>query len=184
MLADLGARVELVDPPVGRPGSIFARTWFPAAARLLEKLPAGATRARLDPGFVAMAEQGARYSRAEIQDAMLERGELGVAMQGFLSDYDLLVTPSTALPAFAAGVEYPDPERPERWSEWATFSYPFNLTQQPAISLPCGFTSDGLPIGLQLVAAKYADALVLRAARAFEAACPQPMPDAPRGSVV
>ena len=183
VLADLGARVELVDPPVGRPGSIFARTWFPAAARLLEKLPAE-LRARLDPGFVAMAEQGARYSRAEIQDAMLERGELGVAMQGFLSDYDLLVTPSTALPAFAAGVEYPDPERPERWSEWATFSYPFNLTQQPAISLPCGFTSDGLPIGLQLVAAKYADALVLRAARAFEAACPQPMPEAPRGSVV
>ena len=183
VLADLGARVELVDPPVGRPGSIFARTWFPAAARLLEKLPVD-MQARLDPGFVAMAEQGARYSRAEIQDAMLERGELGVAMQGFLSDYDLLVTPSTALPAFAAGVEYPDPERPERWSEWATFSYPFNLTQQPAISVPCGFTSDGLPIGLQLVAAKYADALVLQAARAFEEACPQPMPEAPRGALV
>ena len=183
VLADLGARIEPVDPPVGRPGSIFARTWFPAAARLLEKLPAEQW-ARLDPGFVAMAEQGARYSRAEIQDAMLERGELGVTMQGFLSDYDLLATPSTALPAFAAGVEHPDPERPERWSEWAGFSYPFNLTQQPAISLPCGFTADGLPIGLQLVAAKYADALVLRAARAFEAACPQPMPEAPRGSVV
>jgi aspartyl-tRNA(Asn)/glutamyl-tRNA(Gln) amidotransferase subunit A len=183
VLAELGARIEPVDPPVGRPGSIFARTWFPAAARLLEKLPAE-QRARLDPGFVAMAGQGARYSRAEIQDAMLERGELGATMQGFLSDYDLLVTPSTALPAFAAGVEYPDPERPERWSEWAGFSYPFNLTQQPAISLPCGFAADGLPIGLQLVAAKYADALVLRAARAFEAARMQPMPEAPRGSVV
>ena len=183
VLADLGARVELVDPPIGRPGSIFARTWFPAAARLLEKLPPE-QRPRLDPGFVAMAEQGARYSRAEIQDAMLERGELGVAMQAFLSDYDLLVTPSTALPAFGAGVEYPDPDRPERWSEWATFSYPFNLTQQPAISVPCGFTAAGLPIGLQLVAAKYADALVLRAARAFEAARPQPMPEAPRGAPV
>jgi aspartyl-tRNA(Asn)/glutamyl-tRNA(Gln) amidotransferase subunit A len=183
VLADLGARVELVDPPVGRPGSIFARTWFPAAARLLEKLPPE-QRLRLDPGFVAMAEQGARYSRAEIQDAMLERGELGVAMQAFLSDYELLVTPSTALPAFGAGVEYPDPDRPERWSEWATFSYPFNLTQQPAVSVPCGFTAAGLPIGLQLVAAKYADALVLRAARAFEAARPQPMPEAPRGAPV
>jgi aspartyl-tRNA(Asn)/glutamyl-tRNA(Gln) amidotransferase subunit A len=183
VLADLGAQVELVDPPIGRPGSIFARTWFPAATRLLEKLPPE-QRPRLDPGFVAMAEQGARYSRAEIQDAMLERGELGVAMQAFLSDYDLLVTPSTALPAFGAGVEYPDPGRPERWSEWATFSYPFNLTQQPAISVPCGFTAAGLPIGLQLVAAKYADALVLRAARAFEAARPQPMPQAPRGAPV
>ena len=103
---------------------------------------------------------------------MLERGDLGVAMQRFLAEYDLLVTPSTALPAFAAGVEYPDPERPERWSDWAGFSYPFNLTQQPAISVPVGFTADGLPIGLQIVAAKYADALVLRAGRAFEAALP------------
>ena len=183
VLADLGARIDLVDPPVGRPGSIFARTWFPAAGRVLEKLPPE-IRPRLDPGFVAMAEQGARYSRADIQDAMLERGELGVAMQAFLSDYDLLATPSTALPAFAAGVEYPDPQRPERWSDWATFSYPFNLTQQPAISVPCGFTAAGLPIGLQLAAAKYADALVLRAARAFEAARPQPMPEAPRGGLV
>jgi aspartyl-tRNA(Asn)/glutamyl-tRNA(Gln) amidotransferase subunit A len=183
VLADLGARIELVNPPIGRPGSIFARIWFPAAARVLEKLPAE-MRPRLDLGFVAMAEQGARYGRAEIQDAMLERGELGVAMQAFLEDYDLLATPSTALPAFAAGVEYPDPERPERWSEWATFSYPFNLTQQPAISVPCGFSAAGLPIGLQLVAAKYADALVLRAARAFEAARPQPMPEAPRGTPV
>ena len=183
VLADLGARIDLVDPPVGRPGSIFARTWFPAAGRVLEKLPPE-IRPRLDPGFVAMAEQGARYSRADIQDAMLERGELGVAMQAFLSDYDLLATPSTALPAFAAGVEYPDPQRPERWSDWATFSYPFNLTQQPAISVPCGFTAAGLPIGLQLAAAKYGDALVLRAARAFEAARPQPMPEAPRGGLV
>jgi aspartyl-tRNA(Asn)/glutamyl-tRNA(Gln) amidotransferase subunit A len=183
VLADLGARVETVDPPVGQPGSIFARTWFPAAARLMEKLEP-AMRARLDPGFVAMAEQGAGYSRAEIQDAMLERGELAVAMQQFLADYDLLVTPSAALPAFAVGFEHPDPEQPERWSAWAGFSYPFNLTQQPAISVPAGFTGDGLPIGLQLVAAKYADSLILRAARAFEAACPQPMPDAPRGAVV
>ena len=183
VLADLGARIERVDPPIGNPGSIFARTWFPAAGRMLEKVPPE-MRVRLDPGLVAMAEQGTSYSRAEIQDAVLERGELGVAMQRFLTDYDLVATPSTALPAFAAGVEYPDPERPERWSEWASFSYPFNLSQQPAISVPAGFTADGLPIGLQLAAAKYADALVLRAARAFESACPQPMPEAPCGAVV
>ena len=180
VLADLGAHIELVDPPIGQSGSIFARTWFPAAARLIEKLTQEA-RSRLDPGLAAMAEQGARYSRAEIQDAMLERGDLGVAMQRFLTDYDLLVTPTLALPAFAAGVEHPDPDRHERWSDWAAFSYPFNLTQQPAITVPAGFSSDGLPIGLQIVARKYADALVLRAARAFEATCPQPMADVPRG---
>ena len=116
----------------------------------MEKLPPEA-RARLDPGFVAMAEQGARYGRAEIQDAMLERGELGVAMQGFFEDYDLLVTPTTALPAFPVGLEHPG-QVEERWSDWAGFSYPFNLSQQPAITVPAGFTSDGLPVGLQIVA--------------------------------
>jgi aspartyl-tRNA(Asn)/glutamyl-tRNA(Gln) amidotransferase subunit A len=181
-LADLGARVDSADPPVGQPASIFSRTWFPAAARLMEKLPPEA-RPRLDPGFVAMAEQGALYDRAEIQDAMLERGELGVAMQGFFEDYDLLVTPTTALPAFPIGLEHPDQGK-ERWSDWAGFSYPFNLTQQPAITVPAGFTSDGLPVGLQIVGPKYAEALVLRAAKAFEAICPQPMPPGPLGVAV
>lgn len=182
VLAGLGARVERADPPTVGAAGIFTRTWFPAAAGLLEKLTPE-QRALLDPGLVAMSAQGADFSRGEIQDAVLARGELGVAMQGFLSEYDLLVTPSTAIPAFAAGIEYPDPDE-QRWSDWAGFSYPFNLSQQPAASVPSGFTKGGLPIGLQLVGAKYADALVLRAARAFEAACPQPMPGEPRGAVV
>jgi aspartyl-tRNA(Asn)/glutamyl-tRNA(Gln) amidotransferase subunit A len=134
----------------------------------------------VDPGLLAIAEQGARYSRAELQDAALERGELGVRMQAFLADYDLLVTPTLARPAFAVGLDQPEDDGTTRWIDWAGFSYPFNLTQQPAISVPAGFTKGGLPVGLQLVAAKHADALVLQAGRAFESACPQPMPEAPR----
>lgn len=178
-LVDLGAHVTEVDPPLGQPRELFARTWFAPAARLVETLPAAA-RDGLDPGLRAMAEAGACFSRAEIQDAALERGALGVAMQQFLERYDLLVTPGTALPAFAAGIECPDPDRQQRWIDWAGFSYPFNLTQQPAISVPAGFTTSGLPVGLQIVSAKYREALVLRAARAFEAVCPQPLPAEPR----
>ena len=59
---------------------------------------------------------------------------------------------------------------------WTPFSYPFNLTQQPACSIPCGLTSDGLPIGLQIAGPMFGDALVLRAARAYESACPIPRP--------
>ena len=180
VLADLGARIEEVDPPVGTPRELFARTWFPAATRLVEKLPPAA-RARLDPGLVALAEAGARYDRAELQDAQAERGELGVAMQAFLGEHDLLVTPSVAVPAFPLGRNHPQDPAGQEWIDWAGFSYPFNLTQQPALSVPAGFTVNGLPVGLQIVTAKYQDALVLRAGRAFEAACPQPMPDAPRG---
>jgi len=65
----------------------------------------------------------------------------------------------------------------KRWTDWTPFSYPFNLTQQPAASVPCGLTADGLPVGLQIVGPRYADALVLRAARAFESAQPFAMPD-------
>ncbi|MBI4061321.1 MAG: amidase, partial [Elusimicrobia bacterium] len=57
------------------------------------------------------------------------------------------------------------------------FTYPFNLTQQPAASIPCGFTTAGLPVGLHIVGPKYADALVLRAARAFEAQRPILLPE-------
>jgi aspartyl-tRNA(Asn)/glutamyl-tRNA(Gln) amidotransferase subunit A len=68
----------------------------------------------------------------------------------------------------------------KRWTEWTPFTYPFNLTQQPAASIPCGMTSRGLPIGLQIVGPRYADARVLRAARAFETLQPIPVLDAPR----
>jgi aspartyl-tRNA(Asn)/glutamyl-tRNA(Gln) amidotransferase subunit A len=68
----------------------------------------------------------------------------------------------------------------DRWDDWTPFTYPFNLTQQPACSVPCGLTAAGLPMGMQIVGPKYADGLVLRAARAFESARPFLMPDAPR----
>jgi aspartyl-tRNA(Asn)/glutamyl-tRNA(Gln) amidotransferase subunit A len=181
-LADLGAAVVEADPPVGQPAELFARTWFPAATRLVEKLPPEA-RARLDPGLLAVAEAGARYDRTELQDAQAERGELGVRLQGFFAAHDLLVTPSVAVPAFPVGLNHPaEGDGGRRWIDWAGFSYPFNLGQQPAISVPAGLTDAGLPVGLQIVGPKHADALVLRAARAFESAgdWPPALPDAPR----
>jgi len=65
-----------------------------------------------------------------------------------------------------------DPETQKEWIDWAPFSYPFNLTRQPGASVPCGLTKSGLPIGLQIIGRRHEDALVLRAARAFEQAEP------------
>ncbi|WP_442937633.1 amidase family protein [Nostoc sp.] len=65
-------------------------------------------------------------------------------------------------------------ENPQR--DWVPFTYPFNLTQQPAASVPCGFTTNGLPVGMQIVAAKYRDLLVLQAAKAYESVSPFIMP--------
>jgi aspartyl-tRNA(Asn)/glutamyl-tRNA(Gln) amidotransferase subunit A len=64
----------------------------------------------------------------------------------------------------------------ERWVDWTPFTYPFNLTRQPAASVPCGFTKAGLPVGLQIVGPLYADAAVLQMSHAFELARPIRLP--------
>jgi aspartyl-tRNA(Asn)/glutamyl-tRNA(Gln) amidotransferase subunit A len=88
--------------------------------------------------------------------------------------YDLLLTPTIACPPFAVGLDNPTEiaGKPVEAYAWIPFTYPFNMTGQPAASVPCGFTKDGLPIGLQIVGTHLADHLVLRASHAFEQAAP------------
>ena len=113
--------------------------------------------------------------------AQLERARLHNVFARFHEKYDVLVTPALPLPAFEVGDLVPrSGEWGTAWCDWAPFSYPFNLTTQPAASVPCGLTSTGLPIGLQIIGPIGADALVLRAARACEAAMPFATLDAPR----
>ena len=165
---DLGARVDEVDPGFEDAGPLFAAHWFPGAAYVIGSIPE-AKRKLIDPGLLETARQGAQYTVRQIQDAALARGALGVHMARFHRKYDLLLTPTLPLAAFKAGVEMADILKQKRWTDWSPFSYPFNLTQQPAASVPCGLTKAGLPAGLHIVGPKYADALVLRAARAYEA---------------
>jgi len=102
-------------------------------------------------------------------------------MVHFHEKYDLLLTPQMPTPAIEAGRVTPaDGSYGDNWLNWSPYTYPFNLTQQPAASVPCGFSSDGLPIGLQIVGPARCDHLVLRAARAFESARPFQFIDAPR----
>jgi aspartyl-tRNA(Asn)/glutamyl-tRNA(Gln) amidotransferase subunit A len=106
--------------------------------------------------------------------AMEGRTALQLRLREFFRDFDLLLTPSLAVPAFDVGRLQPPGSPPDDtyWTDWTPFSYPFNLGQQPACSIPCGFTQDGLPVGLQIVADNFREDLVLRAAKAFEAARP------------
>lgn len=90
----------------------------------------------------------------------------------FHERYDLLLTPTMPIAAFEAGREVPPGSPSPRWMSWTPFTYPFNMTQQPAASLPCGLTSGGLPVGLQVVGARHADALVMAACAAYEKARP------------
>jgi aspartyl-tRNA(Asn)/glutamyl-tRNA(Gln) amidotransferase subunit A len=173
---DLGAKVEQKDPGFANPEPIFRAHWFSGAAFLLKDF-SEEKKKLIDPGLLEVAAQGASITAQELLDAQLKRGALGMHMNLFHRDYDLLVTPTLSIAAFDAGKEVADKMLQSRWTDWTPFSYPFNLTQQPACSLPCGLTKAGLPVGLHIVGPRYADALVLRAARAFETARPILLPE-------
>ncbi|WP_448505426.1 amidase [Mycolicibacterium thermoresistibile] len=170
VLADAGAQVDEVDPGFTDPVEAFDVLWFAAAAKVLESYPGGADDDRVDTGLRRIAELGARCSASEYLDATAVRMRLGELMGRFHQRYDVLITPTLPLTAFACGRDVPDGWPSPDWSSWTPYTYPFNLTQQPALSVPCGFSSAGLPIGLHIVGARHADALVLRVGQAYESA--------------
>ena len=169
VLAGLGAHVEQVDPGFADPVDAFHVLWFAGAAKAVESA-APAQWEGLDPGLRAIAEEGRTLSALDYLEATAQRMALGTRMGLFHERFDLLVTPTLPIPAFEAGREVPPGWPAPRWTSWTPFTYPFNLTQQPAVSVPCGSTAAGLPVGLQIVGPRFADALVLRAAAAYEAA--------------
>ena len=174
-LADLGALVEEIDPGIEDPLEIATGLWFVGAWSVWNTLTPE-QQAVTDPDFAAEADLGSTYSALDVQRLHLRRGVLGGHMRQFMQRYDLLVTPAVAVPAFDAKPAGHSLMKPVTMLGWTPFSYPFNLTQQPACSIPCGFTSAGLPIGLQIVGPMFSDPLVLRAARAYESTRAIPRP--------
>jgi aspartyl-tRNA(Asn)/glutamyl-tRNA(Gln) amidotransferase subunit A len=171
----LGAEVEECDPEIPDCGPIFIHLWFAGAAAVVDQIDK-ARRAKMDPGLLEVAKTGARYSLFEYLAAARARDRVASVMSRFHRRYDLLLTPCLPLTAFDVGLDAPLDPHGESWANWTPFTYPFNLTGQPAASVPCGLAANGLPVGLQIVGARYADALVLRAARAFERAAPAALP--------
>lgn len=168
---ELGATIDHADPGFADPAEDFHVLWFSGAAKSIEHLTAD-QRTLLDPGLREICEQGLTYSAQDYLEATNTRMALGQRMGAFHQTYDLLLTPTVPVAPFTAGRESPETAGTQRWTGWTPFTYPFNMTQQPAASIPCGFTSDGLPIGLQIVGPRHSDARILRAARAFEQARP------------
>lgn len=170
-LARLGAYVEEADPDFADPVDAFHTLWFSGAARVTEHFGPH-QRELLDPGLREICGLGARLSALDYLAAVDVRMDLGRRMGRFHESYDLLVTPTLPLTAFEAGAETPKGSGHRRWTGWTPFTYPFNLTQQPAASVPVGVDGDGLPVGLQIVAARHRDDLVLRAAHALDGVTP------------
>jgi len=171
--SDFDCTVEAVDPGWGDPRAMAGLAWCVSfAARL------GAQYDEHPDWFEAslaeMIETGRRASGVDYVRTSLERTTFTQQAQRFFSDYDLLLTPQ--MPTGAWSVDHgpaaidgvPNPDMFDRLS----FTFPFNMTGQPAASVPCGFTSEGLPVALQIVGRWHADTLVLQAAAAFEQAQP------------
>ncbi|MEM7226321.1 MAG: amidase [Pseudomonadota bacterium] len=173
---ELGATVETAEPALPNVDEIFQMHWFAGAANLLGRFT-DKQKKLVDPGLMAIAETGAGYGLLDYLGAVKGREALGVATNRFHQDYDLLLTPSLPLAAFDAGAEFPSDGKDGRWVDWTPFSYPFNLTRQPAASVPCGLTAEGLPAGLQIVGPLFGEGLVLRAARAYEQTMPLVTPN-------
>ena len=171
--ADTGCRVDEADPGFPSPEEPFTIVFAGSmAARLADKLPEW--RGRFDPGLVEVLEHGMRFSAVDFVNAANWRRTLGEAFRRFFARYDLLLTPTLAAPPLPVGVNHYEEIGGRKVGRpgWFAFTYPINMTGFPAATVPCGFTSDGLPVGLQIIGPRLADALVLRAAAAFEAVAP------------
>ena len=167
-LEELGAVVDEVDPGIEDPIEPFHVLWFTGAAKVLDAYGPGALD-RVDPGLRAGIEQYIDSSALDYLDATAVRMAMGVTMGAFHETYDLLVTPTMPITAFDCTRQAPEGWSSQMWTAWTPYTYPFNMTQQPGASVPCG-VAGGLPVGLQFVAARTQDALVMRAARAYEKA--------------
>jgi len=169
----LGCHVEVVTPGWDDPAEIF-RTLAPAeiygawAARLVD------SEDQLDRSLVALLRHGQSITAEQYLAAARRRHEFWTDVQRFLARFDLLLMPTVAVPPFEVGrpgLNEIDGQ-PVPPLGWMPFTFPFNLTGQPAATVPVGMTSSGLPVGLQIVGRRFADRTVLAASAAFEAARP------------
>ncbi len=168
--ASLGAVVEQADPGFPDCGDAFRAHWFSHARNMLFRLPPEKF-AMLDPGLAETVKAAEKITLTDYLDQARARVALCETMRRFNQKYDLLLTPTMAVLPFAVNqLAPPRPQNVLDWTWWTPFTFPFNLSQQPAIAVPCGFSKSGLPISLQLVAPAWREDLALRAAFAFEQA--------------
>jgi aspartyl-tRNA(Asn)/glutamyl-tRNA(Gln) amidotransferase subunit A len=163
-----GANIEPITLPMSEElYETFLRHWFVGAANRLTAVDEQFHNS-LDVGFLKAAEKGAQYSAIDRIKAEVTRAQFGAEMDALLQKYDLVISPTVPHQPFAAGHDVPPGSGLQNWIEWSSFSFPINLSQQPACSVPCGFTQNGLPIGLQMIGPRGDDVRVLSAALTYQ----------------
>jgi aspartyl-tRNA(Asn)/glutamyl-tRNA(Gln) amidotransferase subunit A len=164
----LGAKVDLVEKVFDDPREIMGRLMRGLTDHAFHKFTP-AQLAVMDRELVERIEQSRNATAIDHLDAEMQRAQLARRMQEFHQRYDLLLAPVTSVAAFDATRDAPEGYGAR---DWYPFTAPFNLTRQPAASLPCGMTSEGMPVGLHMIGPRHRDLLVLQASFAFEQAAP------------
>jgi aspartyl-tRNA(Asn)/glutamyl-tRNA(Gln) amidotransferase subunit A len=168
-----GGHMDAAATPFGPRGPEIVRFFWAAHEQLLVPY-LREFEARMDPGLLACIRAGADMSALDYLTMRERKHEYVTEVLGFFEDWDFLVTPAVSVAAFPAERLQPEhwPQHPWDWLSWAEFSYPFNLSGNPAAIVPAGFTADGLPVGLQIVGRRFDDLGVLQLAARFEQARP------------
>ncbi len=169
---DVGCRLETVAPRWPSPKECWQEIFCGGIATRLA--PYLDRKDEIEPGLLRIIQETLANPPTRYVQAWFDRLAWWQHPRAFFEKYDLLLTPTVACPPFPIGLDNPaeiagTPVDPYAWTP---FTFPFNLSGQPAASVPCGFTKDGLPIGLQIVGRRYDDVTVLRASAAFERARP------------
>jgi aspartyl-tRNA(Asn)/glutamyl-tRNA(Gln) amidotransferase subunit A len=175
LLADAGALVEEASADLPDSSVVFARVWGAALSRLVATTPTQLVDL-LDAGIREVAGKLGGMTAVEFMDGEILRAQVGHAMARFHQRYDLLLCPTVPAGPPLADAPTEDPVRALN-TAWAPWTFTFNLSRQPAITVPMGIRANGLPNAVQIAAAQYRDDLVLRAARAIELAAPFPNAD-------
>lgn len=179
LVQEAGAEVEQVDAGLPDTRSVFGRVWGVALARLVRDFPEE-RRSLLDHGLLDVAAAEAGMSAMDYLDSEAMRLAAAHAMAKLHQAYDLVLCPTVPAGPPLANAPTVNP-REALWTKWAPWTFTFNLTRQPAITVPVGLRADGLPNSVQLAGPLYRDDLVLRAARAIELAAPFPVADLEAG---
>ena len=169
-----GCTLADAHPGFEDPIDLFLDLTAPARAAVCEPYLAE-WRDQMDPILVGRIERSRGATAVDFERATHRRTALAATMQRFFARHDLLVTPTVSVAAFPIGQTLPadiDGRAVSHPLGWFPFTYPFNVTGHPAISVPAGWTAAGLPVGLQIVGRRFEEATVLRAAAALESARP------------
>jgi aspartyl-tRNA(Asn)/glutamyl-tRNA(Gln) amidotransferase subunit A len=170
ILTDAGAFVEQADAALPETSSVFGRVWGAALARLVAGMPSQLV-GLLDPGIREVAHTLGGMTAIDFMDAEATRAIAAHAMARLHQRYDLVLCPTVPAGSPLADAPTVDPVR-ALWTAWAPWTFTFNLTRQPAITVPMGPRADGMPNSVQIAAAQFRDDWVLRAARVIEVAQP------------